>query len=90
MFLQLSKYLSDRFHIFFSLILNVDKNVIEVHNNKVVERFCQDLVDITLKYSQGIGQAKKYDLVLEVAISDFKNHLLFVTFSNPHSIVGIG
>ncbi len=32
--------------------------------------------------------AEGYYLILEVAVSSAKNRLLFVTFSNPYSMIG--
>ena len=37
--------------MFFSFILSIDKNVVKVYNNENIKFFCQDLVDIVLKYS---------------------------------------
>lgn len=39
----------NRFHISFSRIFSMDKNVIEMYNNEDVKLFCQDLVVVILK-----------------------------------------
>ncbi len=67
-----------------SLALSVDEKVIEVYDNKNVKLFCQDLIDITLKYDRYISQAKRYYLVFEVTIIGLKGYLLFIVFLYPH------
>ena len=76
--------------MFLALILNIDENVIKVHYHKNVELFCQDLVDVTLKRGQCISQFERRDLVLKVVITGPEGRLLFIAFSDPHLIVGIG
>ncbi len=68
----------------------IDEDVIEVHYHENVELFYQDLIDITLKHDQYIGQSKRHDLVFKVAIAGLEGRLLFVAFLDPHSMVGIG
>ena len=41
--------------MFFSLIFNLNKNVVKVYNNKNVRIFCQDLIDIVIKCGLYIG-----------------------------------
>ena len=73
----------------FAFALGIDKNVIKVHYYKNIELFCQDLIDIALEYGQCIGQSKKHYLVFEMAITSPESHFLFITFPNPHLMVGI-
>ena len=40
--------------------------------------------------SRSIRKAKRHDLIFKVSISGPKSCLLFITFTNPHSIIGIG
>ncbi len=61
-----------------------------IHYYKNVKLLCQDLVDIALEYGRCIGQSKRYHLVLEMAIADPEGRLTFVSFFNPHLMVGIG
>ena len=78
------------FHVFFALALSVDEDVIEVHYHKNVEFFGQDLVDVALESGWYVGQSKRYILVIKVAIAGSEGRLLFVDFSNSHSMIGIG
>ncbi len=75
--------------MFFSFALNIDENIIKVYNNKNIELFYQDHVDIAPESDKYINQSKKHYLVLEIAITSFKNYLLFITFSDPHLKISI-
>ncbi len=76
--------------MFFSLVFSVDENVIEVHDNKDVEFLRQDLVDVTLKHCCGVGQVKRNNLVLEMAVTGLADRLSFVAFPDPYLMIGIG
>ncbi len=87
---QLVQHLSNGLYVLFAFVLGVDEDVIEIHYNKNVDLFCQDLVDITLKRGRRVGQSKRHDLIFKVTIAGFEGRLLFVAFPDPHSMVGIG
>ncbi len=86
---QLAQYPSNNLYILFALALSVDEDVIEIHYHKNVKLLGQDLVDITLKRGQYIGQSEKYNLVLKMAIVGPESRLPFVSFPNPLLMVGI-
>ena len=67
--------------MFFTLILSIDEDVIKVYYHENVKLLYQDLVDITLKHGLCVGQSKKHDLVLKMAITSLEGRLLFVSFS---------
>ncbi len=73
----------------FALALSVDEDVIEIYYYEDVRLLGQDLVDITLKRDQCIGQSKRHDLVLEMAVAGPEGRFPFVAFPDPHSMVGI-
>ena len=73
----------------FFFTFNVNKNIIEIYNNKDIKFFCQNLVDIALKNSQYVGQSKKHYLVLEMAIAGSKDRLQFNVFLDSHLIIDI-
>ena len=50
----------------FFLIFSINKNVIKVHNNKNIELLYQVFIDVILKYSWYVYQAKRYYLVLNI------------------------
>ena len=74
----------------FSLVFNIDKDVITIYYHKNVKFFCQNLVNIALKRGRCIGQSKKHYLILKMAIIDPKDRLLFIFFSDLHPMIGIG
>ena len=43
------------FHVTLTLILSVDEDVIQIHYNKDIKLFCQDLVDIALEAGRSVG-----------------------------------
>ena len=53
-FLQKVQYPLHDFHVTLILILNVDEDVIQVYDDKDIELFCQDLIDITLEAGRSI------------------------------------
>ena len=74
----------------FALIFSVDEDVIKVYYHKNVKLLYQNLIDIALEYDWCIDKSERYDLVLEMAIAGLESHLPFISFPDPHSIVGIG
>ena len=79
-FPQFLKNPSNAINMSLARILGVDKNVIEVNNDKDIEFLGQDLVNIALKASWYVGQPKRHYLVLEVAVSSPEGCLLFIAF----------
>ncbi len=75
--------------MFISLALSINENVIELHNNKDVKLFCQDLIDVALESCRYISQSKRHYLVLEVVIVNSKGHLLFITFFDLYPMISI-
>ncbi len=88
MFPQLLLYPLHCFHVRLFWILSIDQNVIQVHYNEDIKLFSEDLVNVALKTGGCVGKAKKHYLILEVVVSGAKGRLLFVTFSNPHLVIG--
>ena len=43
------------FHVTLTLILSVDEDIIQIHNDKNIELLCQDLVDIALEAGWSVG-----------------------------------
>ena len=76
--------------MFFTLVFGVDEDVIKVYYHKNIKLFYQDLIDITLKHGRYIGQSEKHDLIVKVTIVSLEGRFLFVAFSDPHSMLGIG
>ena len=75
--------------MFFTLAFSVDEDVIKVYYQENVKLLCQDHVNITLERGRCIGQSKKHNLILEIAIAGLKGQFLFVSFLNCHSMISI-
>ena len=43
------------FYVTLTLILSVDEDVIQIHNDENIKLFCQDLVDIALEAGRSVG-----------------------------------
>ena len=89
MLLQLLQHSLNSFYVLFAFAFDIDKDVIKVYYHENVKLFYQNLINVALERGWYISQSKKYHLVLEIAIAPLKSRFPFITFSNPHSIVGI-
>ncbi len=87
---QLVHHPSDGLYILFALTFSIDEDVIEIHYHENVELLGQEFVDITLKCDRCVGQSKRHDLILEIAIAGPEGRFSFIAFPDPYSIIGIG
>ena len=51
-----------RFDVAFSFILSIDKDIIKIYNDKYIELFRKNLIDIALEYYQSVAQSKRHHL----------------------------
>ena len=72
-----------------SFIFSIDKNFIQIYNNKNIKLFCQNFIDITLKTCQSVSQPEKYYLILEIIISSQESYFSFIFFINAYLIISI-
>ncbi len=86
---QLVQHPLNGLYMLFAFTLGVDEDVIEVHYHENVELFCQDLINIALECDRYVGQSKKHHLILKMAIAGPEGRVLFISFPNPHLIIGI-
>ncbi len=89
MFLQLLQHSLNSFHKLFSFGFGINEDVIEVYYHKNVKLLWQNLIIVALNSGRCIGQSKTHQLVLEIAIADLENCLLFIIFSHPYLMVSI-
>ncbi len=75
--------------MFFIFVFGIDEDVIEVYYHKNVKLFYQDLINVALERGRYVGQSKRHDLILKVAITGPKGCFPFIAFLDPHSIIGI-
>ena len=53
-FAQKARYPPHVFHVTLPLIYSIDKNVIQINDEKDIKLFCQDLINIALDVGQNI------------------------------------
>ena len=70
-------------------IFDINKNIVEIYNNKNIKLFHKDLIYVALESGRYINQFEKYYLVLKVAITVSKKCFSFITFLNSYLIVDI-
>ena len=74
-------------YVWLAEILNIDQDVIQIYYNKDIKLFNRDFINVVLKTIRCIGKIKEDYQVLKLAISDIKNCLLFITFSDFYPII---
>ena len=70
-------------------IFGIDQNVIQIHHNKDIKLFSKNLINVALKIGWYIEKAKRYDLVLKVAVSGMESHHPLVAFLDSHPMISI-
>ena len=75
-------------NVTFAFIFAVDKDIIQIHNDKNIEFFHENLIDVGLEYCQSNGQSKKHYLIFEVAVSGLESSLPLIFFANFHPVIG--
>lgn len=48
--------------------INLDQDIIKIDNDKDIELFCKNLIDVVLETCGGVDQAKQYYFILEMAV----------------------
>ena len=86
-FPQFLKNPSNAVNVSLAWVLGVDKDGIEINNDKDIEFLGQDLVNIALEAGRCIGQPKRHYLVLEVAVSSLESRLPFIALFYGHLMV---
>ena len=86
-FPQFLENLSDGIDVSLAWVLGVDEDVIEVNNDKDIKFLGQDLVNVALEAGRGIGQPKRYYLVLKVALASPESRLPFIALLYPYPMV---
>ena len=65
----------------------INNNIIKINNDKNIELFSHNLVNITLKASQCIEKPKMHYLILKMVILSLKSRFLFIALFNPPPMV---
>ena len=72
----------------FAFILGVNEHIIQIHNDKGIELFYYDLIDVVLEYCRSIGQSKRHHLIFEVAVSGPESSLPLIFLANSYLVIG--
>ena len=73
-----------------SIIISINKDVVQIHDDEDVKFLCKDLVDKLLEACKCVRQPKEHHLIFEVTVSSFEHGLLLVPFANSHLMVCTG
>ena len=71
----------------FYYIFDTDENIIQIHNNKNIKFFCNNLINIALKICRRINQFIKHYLIFKMAISDLESYFLLISFINSYPVI---
>ena len=69
------------------VIISVNKNIVQIDNDKDVKLLNKNFVNISLETYWYVCLPKKHHLVLEMTVSSSERRLLFIPFTDFHLIV---
>ncbi len=72
----------------FGQVPGVDQDIVDVHNNKLVEELPKHLVHKPLENGRGVGEAIRHDPVFIVARGGNERRLPLVAFPDMNKIIG--
>ena len=73
-----------------SIIISINGDVVQIHNNENVKLFGKDLIDVFLEACCCVCWPEKHYLVLKVTVLSFEHGLLFVLFADSYLMVCTG
>ena len=68
-------------------MININENVIQMHNDKDVKLLSKYLVDVSLEAYWCVCQTKRHHLVLKVTVSSLERGLPLVSFADSYLMV---
>ena len=80
------KYLGDMMLMVRS-VTGEDENIINIHENKVVQEFSEDLIHETLEHSGGVYQAIRHHQIFVVPCRGDERRFPLVSFSNSNQVI---
>ena len=89
-FAQLVKNPTHCLDLAFALIFGLDEDIIQIHNDKDIEFFRKDPIDVALECCRSVGQSKRHYLIFEVVVSIPESSLPLISFANSHPVIGTG
>ena len=79
-----------RLDLAFLLVVSVDKDIIQIYNDKNIKFFYKNLINIALERYRSIGQSKWHYLILKVTISGPDSSFSLISFANSHLMLNTG
>ena len=73
--------------VVFLIILAIDENIININHHEFVEEWTEDFLDQSLECCRGIGETKRHDFVLIVAISGAESCFFDVLFMDSDLMI---
>ena len=74
-------------YVWLARVLGIEQNIIQVDNDKDVQFFGKDFVNVTLEASWSVREAKRHDLIFKVALPRTEYYFPLVTLLNSHSMI---
>ena len=75
-------------NVFFKGV-RINEDIVHIGNGKTIEAFADNFVDIRLKLSRTVGEAKRHDEIFEMAIARLECCFVFMPKGNTQSIEGV-
>ena len=73
----------------FSLVLDIDKDIIQIYNDKDIKLFCKNLIAIALEGCQSVSPLKRYYQIFEMTVSSLEKCFLLISFTNSYLVISI-
>ena len=73
-----------------SIIISVNENAIQIHDDEDVKLFYKDVVDKPLEACRCVCQSEGHHLIFEVTILSFERGLPLVPFADSYPMVCTG
>ena len=64
----------------FALIFDINKDIIEINNDKNAKLLDQNLINLMFEAGWYVKKAKRHYIVLEMALSSLESRFLFISF----------
>ena len=72
------------------IIINVDEDVVQIHDDEDIELLCKNLINESLEAYRCVCSSKRHHLILELAVSSPERGLPLILFADFHLMVRTG
>jgi hypothetical protein len=67
-------------------VVAVDMDVVNIGRVKLVEMFIKHVINKILKYTRGVKQAERYNVILKQTITSAKSCLLLIAVGDSYTV----